>query len=85
VVGVSKDRQETSDRFRKSLELPYPLVGDPEGVILRAYKVRWPLVGLARRVTYVVGRDRKIRQAFHSEFDIDAHVAMSCACAAGPA
>jgi peroxiredoxin Q/BCP len=85
VVGVSKDPQETSDRFRRSLDLPYPLVGDAKGAILRAYKVRWPLVGLARRVTYVVGRDRKIRQALHSEFDIDSHLAMSCACAAGPA
>jgi len=83
IVGVSADPQEVSDRFRQSLELPYPLVGDPRGEILRAYKVRWPVIGLAQRVTYVVGRDRRIASAFHSEFDAEAHVGRTCAVARG--
>jgi peroxiredoxin Q/BCP len=74
VVGVSADKPETSERFRCSLELPYPMVSDPQGHILRAYEVRWPLLGLARRVTYVVGRDGKVRSAFRSERDVDGHV-----------
>jgi peroxiredoxin Q/BCP len=78
VVGVSHDTQEVNDRFRTSLGLPYPLVGDPEGTILRDYKVRWPMLGLAQRVTYVVGRDRRVRLAFHSEFDMDAHASQAC-------
>jgi peroxiredoxin Q/BCP len=85
VVGVSRDPQATSDRFRESLGLPYPLVGDPEGTILRAYKVRWPVVGLAQRVTYVVGKDRSVRLAFHSEFDVKAHATEACAALARPA
>ena len=36
VVGVSQDSQATNDRFRASLGLPFPLVGDPTGTILRA-------------------------------------------------
>jgi peroxiredoxin len=48
-------------------------------VITGAYKVGWPVIGLARRVTYVVGKDRKVRLAFHSEFDIPAHVDEACA------
>jgi peroxiredoxin Q/BCP len=83
-VGVSRDVQETSDRFRESLDLPFPLVGDPEGAILRAYKVRWPILGLARRVTYLVGRDLRVRLAFHSELDIGAHVSRTCAALARP-
>jgi len=75
VVGVSADPQETSDRFARSLDLPYPLVGDPRGEILRAYGVRWPVVGLARRTSFLVGRDGKVRAAFRSELDADAHVA----------
>jgi peroxiredoxin len=54
-------------------------VGDPEGRILRAYEVRWPVLGLARRVTYVIGRDRRVRDAFHSERDPEAHVERACA------
>jgi peroxiredoxin Q/BCP len=84
VVGVSKDRQEVSDRFRESLGLPYPLVGDPGGGILRAYKVKWPLIGVAQRVTYVVARNRKVRLAFHSELDIEAHITKARGALAAP-
>jgi peroxiredoxin len=55
------------------------MVGDPDGQILRAYGVRWPVLGIARRVSYVVGRDRRIQRALHSEFDADAHVSGACA------
>jgi len=75
---VSRDPQETSDRFRASLGLPFSLVGDPEERIIRAYRVRWPIVGLTQRVTYVIGRNRKVRLAFHSELDMDAHSAEVC-------
>ncbi|PYQ04927.1 MAG: hypothetical protein DMF82_09590 [Acidobacteria bacterium] len=78
MIGVSRDPQETSDRFKASLGLPFTLVGDPEEQIIRAYGVRWPIVGLTQRVTYVIGRNRKVRLAFHSELDMDAHSAQAC-------
>jgi peroxiredoxin Q/BCP len=78
-VGVNADPQDANERFRASLGLPFALVGDPEGEILRAYKVRWPIIGIAKRVTYVVGRDRKILSAFRSERDMAAHAAQACA------
>jgi thioredoxin-dependent peroxiredoxin len=74
VVGVSTDPQAESDRFRESLSLPFPLVGDPDGAIVRAYGVRWPVVGRARRVTFVIGKDRKVRLAYGNELDMQAHV-----------
>jgi peroxiredoxin Q/BCP len=83
VIGVSGDSQETNERFRKSLDLPFPLVGDPEGTILRAYRVRWPLVGLAQRVTYAIGQDGRILLAFHSELTPTAHAARACETLAG--
>ncbi len=79
VIGVSADAQETADRFRESLDLPFPVVGDQSGDILRAYEVRWPLIGVARRGTYVVGRDRRIRWAYESQRKVDEHVAQACA------
>jgi peroxiredoxin Q/BCP len=60
-------------------------VGDPDGTILRSYKVRWPLIGLAKRVTYVIGKDRKILRAFHSERSMTAHADEACAFVAGRA
>ena len=78
MIGVSRDTQETNDRFKQSLGLPYTLVGDPEETIIRAYDVRWPIIGVTQRVTYVIARNRKIRIAFHSELDMDAHSAQAC-------
>ena len=85
VVGVSQDAQEVNDRFRESLDLPFPLVGDPEGTILRAYGVQWPILGLAQRVTYVIARNNKVRLAFHSEFSMKAHAAKACETASADA
>jgi peroxiredoxin len=79
VIGVSADDQETSDRFAASLELPFPVVGDPQGKILKAFGVRIPVLGLARRVTFVVGKDRKVRKVHESQFDAKSHVAQACA------
>jgi len=84
VIGVSGDSQETNERFRKSLDLPFPLVGDPQGTILRAYRVRWPLLGLAQRVTYAIGQDGRVLLAFHSELNPTAHVAKACEALSGP-
>ena len=82
---MSSQSQDSNDRFRESLDLPFPLVGDPDGTILRAYKVRWPLIGLAHRVTCVIGRDRTILKAFRSETDMTAHAAQACEFVAGRA
>lgn len=74
-MAVSTDSQATNDRFQKELCLPFPVVGDRGGAIARAYAARWPVIGLARRITYLVGRDRKVLLAFESQFDVKAHVA----------
>lgn len=77
--------QPTAERFRASLDLPFPLVGDPRGQITRAYGVRWPLVGLARRVSFLIGRDRKVLSALHSERDVEAHARWALEQATGAA
>ena len=78
VVGVSTDDQDTSDRFRQELDLPFPLVGDPDGAIVKAYKVRWPLIGFAQRVTYVIGQDKTITVARHDELRAGRHSVAVC-------
>ena len=73
MVGVSTDDAATLQRFHEEQGLPFPLVSDAAGAITRAYRVRWPILGRARRVTYLIGPDRKIRLAFRSERDVRAH------------
>lgn len=50
-------------------------MGNSDGTILKAYEARWPIIGLARRTTYVIGRDRKIQLAFNDEKSMTAHAA----------
>lgn len=78
VVGVSTDSQEKNDRFRESLDLPFALVGDTSGKIVQDYQVRWPLIGRARRVTYVIDRDKTVQFAFGSETNMSAHAERAC-------
>jgi peroxiredoxin Q/BCP len=52
VLGVSKDDVETQKRFADSLELPFPLLADPEGNVARAYGV--DRGKYADRVTFVI-------------------------------
>jgi thioredoxin-dependent peroxiredoxin len=73
VAGVSTDEQTVNDRFAESLDLPFPLVGDPDATIARRYGVKWPLLKIARRVTFVVGEDRRIESVHRSERDPRSH------------
>lgn len=76
---MSTDPPDKAERFRRELDLPFPIVSDREGRIVRAYKVRWPLVGWARRATYVIGADRRIVEAYHSETAVLEHAARAAA------
>jgi len=42
--------------------------------MVRAYGVRWPVVGLAQRATFVIGKDLRIRLAYRDELHMTAHV-----------
>jgi peroxiredoxin len=78
VIGVSPDEQEASDRFRASLKLPFPLVGDPTRAVCRAYEATWPVFHRARRVTYVIAKGGRIERAYHDELSMAAHVDQAC-------
>lgn len=81
---MSADSQQRNDEFARSLELPYPLVGDPQGRILEAYRAKWPVIGMAQRVSYVIGRDGRVREAYRSELDAESHVAQACSVLSTP-
>ncbi len=73
IVGVSTDDVETQCKFANSVDAQFPVVGDPGGSIARAYDVRWPLVGLAKRVTYILSPARVVLAVFRHELDIGKH------------
>jgi peroxiredoxin Q/BCP len=74
VIGVSTDDRDTHGKFADRYMVPYPLLADRDGTIARAYQAdRW-LIGFAKRITYVIDRDRKILGAFHHELSAEKHL-----------
>lgn len=73
VVGVSTDDLATQCKFASSIKTPFPMIGDKDGAISRAYDVLWPLIGVAKRVTYVVSPAQQIEAVFHHELDVKSH------------
>ena len=78
LVGVSTDDSDTQCRFATSIKAPFPIVGDKDRAICRAYDVLWPLIGIAHRITYVVGPivsspQCRVEAVFKHEFDVGAH------------
>jgi peroxiredoxin Q/BCP len=46
--------------FAQSLSADYPILADPGKAVAEAYGVVMPVVGLAKRWTFYVGKDGKI-------------------------
>lgn len=56
------------------MAVPFPMIGDADGAIARAWGVVWPLWRRARRVTFVVDARGVVRGVFDHEILIDRHV-----------
>jgi peroxiredoxin Q/BCP len=61
VVGVSFDSSESHQKFIAKHSLNFPLLADTDGKIADAYGVRRePGKNIARRASFLIGRDGKI-------------------------
>ncbi len=74
VLGISTDSAQTQCRFAERHGVTYPMIGDEDGTITRAYDVRWPLLPFARRVAYVLDARHVIAAVFHHEFQANRHL-----------
>ena len=59
VLGVSKDDEDSHQKFTEKFNLPFPLLADVDGSIIKAYDVEGSS-GYAQRVTYVIDGGGKI-------------------------
>jgi thioredoxin-dependent peroxiredoxin len=63
IFGVSRDSDDSHKEFRAHHALPFPLVADEDGTVDRAYGVP-SLLGMSKRVTFLVGADGKIARVW---------------------
>ena len=61
VFGISADKLEDNKRFAEELELDFALLSDVDATVINQYGgTMEQYAGLAKRVTYVVGKDGKV-------------------------
>lgn len=74
VIGVSTDTFETQCRFAEKHGVTFPMIADTDKSIARAYKVLWPLLPLARRVTFVLDEQHRVLAVYNHEFQVSKHL-----------
>jgi peroxiredoxin len=74
VIGVSSDEHETQCRFAESTGAKFPMIGDSDRALAKAFGVLWPLLPLAKRVTFVVDASGVVRGVFRHELAVDKHL-----------
>ncbi len=72
-VGISADSVEDQARFDETHGLGMPLLSDPGRSIASIFGVKRPGPLFNRRTTFVIGQDRRVRAAIHSEVSMDRH------------
>lgn len=75
VAGVSPQDPASHRRFKDKYELPFTLLCDTQKDVARMYDVDGPFGVGVRRATYLISRDRKIRDAVQADIRIGRHQA----------
>lgn len=74
VLGISQDTIESHNQFKKENRLPFELLSDPKGKVAKLYKATIPVLGMNRRVTYLLDAEHKIKAVFEDMFSASKHV-----------
>lgn len=77
IIGVSRDDDASHREFASKHRLPFPLVADESGEISRNFDVLGGLrglLGMPKRVTYVIDKQGIIRGVFHHELRVQLHL-----------
>jgi thioredoxin-dependent peroxiredoxin len=74
VLAVSSDKHETQCEFASSMNVEFPMIGDSDKTISKAYGVLWPILGLDRRITFVIDEEGIVRGVFNHEILPQKHI-----------
>jgi peroxiredoxin Q/BCP len=74
IVGISCDGERSHADFRETHSLPFPLVSDCDSTLANSFGVK-PILGLIPdRVSFVIGRDRRILDVYRANIRCSSHV-----------
>ncbi|TXS12125.1 peroxiredoxin [Streptomyces sp. adm13(2018)] len=73
-VAISTDPVERQLEFAERHSLGYPLLSDPDGAVRERFGVKRGFsLAPTKRVTFVIGQDRRVREVVRSELRMSAH------------
>jgi peroxiredoxin Q/BCP len=61
VYGISTDTVEAQAAFHKHHQLQFDLLADPDGAVVSQYSGKIPLLGMAKRRTFILDPELNIR------------------------
>lgn len=64
VFGISKDSINSHLRFKNKLNLPFELLSDVQGKVCKQYQALVPLIGIPKRITYLIDKDQRIKGVY---------------------
>lgn len=74
VIGISRDSIATHLRFIKQYQLPFELLSDEDGKVTKLYHAAIPLIGIPKRITYLLDAAHKIVAVHEALFEGSEHV-----------
>lgn len=74
VIGISQDTISSHHKFKKENQLPFELLSDPKGKVAKLYQATIPIIGMNRRITYLLDKDLRIKAVYENMFTADQHV-----------
>ena len=74
VFGISKDSVKTHLRFKAEHKLPFELLSDPTGAVCKKYQALVPVIGLPKRITYLIDSEGRIAASYQNMFGAGQHI-----------
>ena len=74
VIGVSSDSESSHKGFAEHHKLPYSLLSDQDGKLIKTYGVPSTMGIVPGRVTYVIDKDGIVKHVFNSQMEGEKHV-----------
>ena len=74
VIGISTDNHQTQCDFATELKLPFALIADTGAKISDLYGATWPMIDIARRITFVIAPSGTVLNVFKHEILVGKHL-----------
>jgi len=74
VLGISRDDVASHQKFKEQYKLPFELLADVSGKVCKAYDALVPIIGIPKRISYLLDSEHKIVAVYQNFFGAEEHI-----------